>query len=115
MRKSLAVILWLMFAVSCMAAVNVRLAWDAKPATETWTEIRCYERSAVAPYSYALVGTVPATVTTLTLNAVPIGTHTYVVRSFNGQQESLDSNAVTTVVLSVPNAPTTVTITVVIQ
>ena len=98
------------------AAVNVRLAWDPKPAGETWTEVRCSERTGtVAPYTYTLAGTVAGGVTTVTIPNVAAGSHTYIVRSFNGQQESADSNAVTTTILSVPTSPGNVTITIVIQ
>jgi hypothetical protein len=44
-----------------------------------------------------------------------VGTHYYVARSYNGQAESANSNEVTAIILGVPSAPTTVTITIVVQ
>jgi hypothetical protein len=106
----------LLVGLPAFSAVNIRLAWDIKPASETWTEVRCYERiGATAPYTYVLAGTVAGTVSTITLPNVTAGQHSYIVRAYNGQQESADSNVVTTTILSVPTAPGNVTITIVIQ
>lgn len=115
MRKIISFLLPVLFAVSLNAAVGVKLAWDPKPVSETWTEIHCYERTgAAAPFTYTSVATAPGTATSLTVSGVSTGTHTYIVRSFNGQQESTDSNAVSVTILPVPGAPTNVTTTVIL-
>ena len=101
----------LCFALSAMA-IDIKLAWDAMPAGQAWTAVRIYERVGTV---YAQVGQVVPPVATLTLASVATGTHYYVARSYNGQAESANSNEVTAVVLSVPSAPTTVTITIVVQ
>ncbi len=79
-------------------------------------EVRCYERAgAAAPYTYTLAATAPGAATTLTISNLAVGTHTYIVRSWNGQQESADSNAVSATILPVPSSPTTLTIVVTVQ
>jgi hypothetical protein len=107
-------VLFFLMAMSLQAA-TVNLAWDAMPAGQAWTEVRCYERTgASAPYTYTLKGTVtgvPPT-NTISITGVATGTHTYVVRAYNGQSESADSNSVQGIILAVPNAPTTITITI---
>ena len=123
MKRLLFVIASLMlFASIASAAATVNLAWDAMPAGQAWTAVKCYERTgAAAPYTYTLVGQTPtvvpptAPVTTLSIPNVATGTHVYVVRSYNGQSESADSNSVQGVILAVPTAPTTITITVTVQ
>lgn len=102
-------------ATRAIAAVNLKFQWDAKTAGDTRTSVRIYERTGtVAPYTYTQVAEVAEPAITVTVNNVSAGTHTYVARGWNGQQESVDSNAVTSVVLNAPSAPTTVTITIVI-
>ena len=109
--RSLFVILWLLLAVTAMAA-NVNLAWDAKLPADTRTSVRIYERTGVTPYTYTLVATALEPATTVTLPSVTQGTHTYVARGWNTQSESVDSNAVSTVILAVPGVVTNVTITI---
>ena len=109
--KKLFVILWLLFAVTAMAA-NVNLAWDSKSVGDTRTHVRIYERTGVTPYTYTLVATAVEPATTVMLPGVTQGTHTYIARGWNGQSESLDSNAVSTVILAVPGVVTNVTITI---
>lgn len=115
MKKLLSAILWLTLAGCAFAGVSVKLQWDAKATGDTRTSVRIYERTGVAPYTYTLVGEVSEPATTLTLNNVAVGAHTYVARGYNGQQESTDSNSVQSVILQQPAAPTTVTITIVVQ
>jgi hypothetical protein len=113
--KKIILILWLILAVRAFGQVNVKLQWDARPSGDTRISVRIYERSGSGPYSYTQVAEVAEPVMTATLSNVASGAHTYVARGWNGQQESPDSNAVTTTVLSAPGAPTNVTIIVVIQ
>ncbi len=112
MKTILSAILWLALAVSAFAGVNLKLAWDPKPAGDTRTSTRIYEKVGT---TYTQVAEVQEPATTVTLTNVAIGTHTYVARAWNGQQESVDSNSVQSVILQAPQAPTTVTITVIIQ
>jgi hypothetical protein len=110
----LIVLMGTLFAGTIYAA-TVNLAWDAMPSGQQWTEVRCYERiGASAPYTYTLKGTVAGTPPTnaISITGVATGTHTYVVRAYNGQSESVDSNSVQGVILAVPNMPTTITITI---
>jgi hypothetical protein len=111
--KTLFTILWLLIAGSAFAA-TVNLAWDAMPAGQNWTQVRAYERvGAVAPFTYTLVGTsgCPGCIG-VSIPNVPVGTHTYIVRSWDSQQESADSNSAQGTILSVPNPPSTITITI---
>jgi len=112
------IILMLALAGLAQAAANVTLAWDPMPAGQAWTAVRAYERTgAIGSYVYTLVGTSTGSppAPTVTIPNVSVGTHTYVVRAYNGQSESVDSNAVQGIILSVPTAPVTVTITVTVQ
>src|SRR5512136_2901694 len=110
MKKILLGILWLILASSCFAA-SVKLAWDAAPAGESWTEVRAYE---ITGGTYTRVATVAGNLTELTIPSVATGTHTYVVRAYNGQQESPDSNSVQGIILTAPKAPTSVSITIIV-
>jgi len=92
----------LLVIASPAAAADVKLAWDPMPAGEAWTEVRIFE---VISYDFVLKATVPATQTTATVQNVSIGTHSYVARSFNGTQESLNSNTASTTILPRPSAP----------
>jgi len=112
MKKILAMALWLLLMPALWAAVNVNLSWDAMPAGQSWTQVRLYERVGTV---YTQVGQVVPPVATITLASVAVGTHYYVARSYNGQAESANSNEVTAIILGVPSAPTTVTITIVVQ
>lgn len=111
MRKLLFALLML-FSLTSMAAVNVKLQWDAKPTGDTRTSVRIYEHVGTA---YNQVGEVTEPAVTITLTGVATGSHSYVARAWNGQSESGNSNEVTTVILATPGAPTTVTITIVVQ
>jgi hypothetical protein len=118
--KRLFLIVFLILAIASItqAAATVTLSWDTMPAGQQWTEVRVYERiGSAVPYTYNLlnkvIGTPPAN--TIAITNVPVGTHTYVVRSYNGQSESVDSNSVPAIILSVPSAPTTITITITVQ
>jgi hypothetical protein len=117
MKRFLSMILWLLLIPALFGATNVVFQWDAEPGGQAWTQVRIYERTGTAaPYTYALVGSAacPGCITYTAVN-VATGTHTYIARSYNGQSESVDSNPVTAVILAVPSAPTTVTITIVVQ
>lgn len=113
-----AVILFLLLAVSpqLWATADVHIAWDPMPSGQAWVEVRAYELVGKPP-TPTLVGTVttPATVSTLTLYNVPAGTHTYIVRSWNGQQESVDSNTDSATILTAPLAPGHETITIIVH
>ena len=121
--KSLIVICFitLMLALPAMAqaaTATVNLAWDPMPSGQQWTQVRAYERiGTVAPFTYTLVGTVSGSppANTVAIPNVAVGTHTYVVRAYNGQSESADSNSVQGVILSQPLAPSTIVITIVVQ
>ena len=93
-------------------SVNVNLAWDAKVTGDTRSSVRVYEKVGI---TYTQVAEVLEPAVVATVKNVSAGTHTYVVRAWNSQQESADSNSVQAVILQAPQAPTTVTITVVIQ
>jgi hypothetical protein len=93
-------------------SVNVKLAWDVKVSGDTRTSVRVYEKIGTL---YTQVAEVPDPANVATVSNVSTGTHVYVVRAWNGQQESGDSNSVQAVILQAPAAPTTVTITVVVQ
>ena len=112
MRKIAMFVLYMLVSFSLVAQVNVKLAWDAKAVGDTRTSVRVYERSGTV-YTQIVEATEPSSV--VTLANVTTGTHYYVVRSWNGQQESGNSNEVTTVILQAPATPTTLTITIVIQ
>ena len=116
MRKLVILMMWVMMCGMLMAQVNLRFQWDAKQGGDSRTAVRIYERiGAVAPFTFTQVAEVAEPATTVTvLNVLP-GTHNFVARAWNGQQESGDSNMVTSVVLGAPAAPTSVVITVVIQ
>lgn len=92
--------------------VGVNLAWDPRPASDSRTFVRIFERTgAAAPYIYTQVAQVAEPATSFTLATVSPGIHVYVVRGYNGQGESPDSNAVTTIVLTVPGTITNLTAT----
>ena len=82
---------------------DVRLAWDAPAADESWTEVRIYE---VVGSNYVLRGTVSGSVTTFTIPDVQPGKHTYVARSYSDvwKVESADSNQAITPNLNRPPA-----------
>ena len=116
-RCLFAVILFLVFAASVLAAVQVAvtLAWDPMPAGETWVSVRAYEVTGVAPnLVYTKVGeTTSGSISTVTIQNVPSGSHRYVVRSWTGSVESPDSNIVTAMIPIAPgNLKATVTITI---
>lgn len=114
MKKLLFAMLFLLAFSTFAAAATVTLAWDPMPAGQAWTQVRAYERTgATAPYTYNLVATVacPGCVG-VSIPNVAAGTHTYVVRSTDGISESLDSSSVQGTILSVPNPPSTITITI---
>jgi hypothetical protein len=115
MKKLLAIGFWLLIAGSAMAAVNLKFQWDVKPGGDTRTSVRIYERTGTGPYTFTQVAEVAEPAVTVTVNNVTPGVHSYVARGWNGQEESGDSNLVTSAVLAAPGIPTTVTITVVIQ
>ncbi len=113
--KRLMSVLTLLFILTLPAfAADVKLAWDPMPASQVWTEIRVYE---VVGTNYNLIGTVTGSPlpTTFTITNVSSGTHTYVIRSFNGQSLSVDSNTASLTVLSNPLAPGNLTITVIVK
>lgn len=91
--------------------VGVNLAWDPRPASDSRTFVRIFERTGAAPYNYTQVAQVAEPATTFTLATVSPGIHVYVVHGYNGQSESPDSNAVTTIVLTVPGTITNLTAT----
>jgi hypothetical protein len=119
LKKIFCFVVLLMFALPIIAqAATVTLAWDPMPAGQAWTKVQAYERTGtITPYTYVKVGETPsvvppaAPVNTLAFQAA-IGTHTYIVRSTNGQSESGDSNAVQGIILATPSSPTTITITI---
>jgi hypothetical protein len=118
MFRKLAFLLTTFLALTIVSqAATVTLTWDTMPAGQSWTKVVAYERTGVAPYTYTKVGetatVVPpiVPVNTLSLQAAT-GTHTYIVRSTNGQSESPDSNSVQGIILAIPTSPTTITITI---
>jgi hypothetical protein len=116
MKRFLSMLLWLLLMPTLFAAVNVKLQWDAKLAGDTRTNVRIYERTgAVAPYTYTQVAEVAEPTVLATIPNVAPGTHTYIARAWNGQQESADSNAPTAIILVPPGTITNVTITIVVQ
>lgn len=109
MKRIILIAALLLFAVPAMAA-TVTLAWDPMPAGQSWTGVTAYEQIGTVYTQVAKVtGTPPAS--TLSFQATT-GTHTYVVRSTNGQSESPNSNSVQGIILSTPTTPTTITITI---
>jgi hypothetical protein len=97
--------LFLLVGLLCLSipaiADQITLTWNAKPADQTWTEVRIYEKlSAVA---YNSIATVPGDQTTVTFNVADKAAHSYVVRSYNGQRESNDSEVAT--LEAAPNPP----------
>ena len=65
---------------------NITLMWDAMPAGQLWTEVRIYEGT-------TKVATAAGTATSVMFSATK-STHTWVARSWDGVDESADSNAV---------------------
>ena len=110
--KTILFFLTMLILTTASMAANVRLAWNPMPAGEAWTEVRAYE---VTGTTYTLLGTVPAGTNAITITGLSTGSHTIVVRSFNGQSESPDSNQVQAVILKVPASPTGVTIAITVQ
>jgi hypothetical protein len=101
LRNLLITILFLCLAqVAC--AGTVTLSWDPMPPTESWTMVRVYEISGTPP-SYTKILEVSPSQNTVTLTNVKSGSHTYIVRSFDGISESQDSNTASKVAL--PNPP----------
>jgi hypothetical protein len=103
-----------LFALPLNSAVNLKFQWDAKLAGDTRTHVRIYEKVTGTPVTYTQLAEVPEPVVNVTITGVLSGTHSYVARGWNGQEESADSNVVTITVLTVPGVPTNVTITIVI-
>ena len=113
MKKLFAVLTIVALLSIPLYAATVNLAWDPKPVGDTRTHVRIYERTgAVAPYTYTLVATATEPATTVAIPNVSQGTKTYIARGWNGQSESGDSNAVSTVILAVPGTVTNVIITI---
>ena len=65
---------------------TITLTWDAMPVTEHWTEVRIYEAG-------MKVATAVAPAVTASFSATKAA-HTWTARSWDGLDESLDSNAV---------------------
>ena len=99
----------LSFTILCSAS-TIKLAWDAMPTGQSWTAVRVYE---LANGVYTKVGEVAGNLVTATLTNVSESTHVYVVRSFDGTNESVDSNSVIVPALPVP--PTGLKYTITIQ
>lgn len=66
---------------------NITLSWDPMPGTEAWKEVRIYEGT-------TKVATAIPPAVSATFSAVK-ATHTWVARSWDGLEESVDSNSVT--------------------
>jgi hypothetical protein len=106
--------LLLVFALPTFAqTVDATLKWDPASAGDTRTSIRAYERINGA---WVRIGEVicPACAE-LTLTNIGVGAHVYMVRAFNGQVESGNSNEVTYTVLVFPVTPANLTVIVVIK
>jgi len=65
---------------------NITLLWDAMPVGQLWTQVRIYEGTVLVT-----TAAVPATSVTFSTTKA---THTWTARSFDGTEESVDSNAV---------------------
>lgn len=118
MRRILMVAALLLCLSASAFAVDIKLGWT-QPAGQQWTAVRIYERVGT---TYSPVGEVAMPASEITLRNVAPGTHNYVARSVGlvveghtQTQESVNSNEVTGVILAAPAAPTTITITIVVQ
>lgn len=112
MKRAILILALIQYFTLSAFALDIKLAWDPMPAGQTWTAVRIYERVGTV---YTQVGQVVPPVATVTLASVTTGTHYYVARSYNGQSESVNSNEVMVTVLTVPGAPTALTITITVQ
>ena len=65
---------------------NITLLWDAMPVGQLWTQVRIYEGA-------VLVATAATPATSVTFSTTKAA-HTWTARSFDGTEESLDSNSV---------------------
>jgi hypothetical protein len=94
------------------ATFTVTLAWDTYPAPSKISGFNVYEYDSIAQ-TYTFIVAVPSpTATTVTLPAVAIGTHTYVITAYGPTGESAYSNQATATVPSPPLAPTNLKATV---
>jgi hypothetical protein len=98
-RVITAAVLFMLMSASTYAA-TLTFAWDPKPADQTWTKVRLYEKSGT---TYTLLIEVAGTAIQATVTNITPGAHSFVARSFDGTWESGDSNVVTTG--PVPNPP----------
>ena len=85
---------------------NLIFVWNIMPEGQNWASVRVYE---VAGAVYTLIATAAMPATSITVNNIPAGAHSYVVRSYDGTQESADSN-----IVNVPAQPLAPTLTVTI-
>lgn len=113
MRTVLTLILLCMLSASTLAT-DLKVTWDPMPSSQAWTAVRLYEKldtgmTKVGETSY------PSSTPSITITNVTPGQHTYVLRSFNGQQESPDSTTIPFTLLVAPVAPTGGTITVIVK
>lgn len=95
-------------------ATDIKVTWDPMPTGQAWTAVRLYEKSGA---EFLKVGetSLSGINASITITNVQPGTHTYVLRSFNGQQESPSSADIPFTLLVAPVAPTGGTITVIVK
>lgn len=79
--------------------ITVTFEWDPMPPGEMWTEVRLYE---ILGESYILLATVAGSLTTATVAGLAAANHVFIIRSFDGRLESIDSNQA---VMTMPSAP----------
>ena len=114
LRRLLFITVGLLLACSACIASDITLTWDAMPAGQSWTAVRAYELS-LTGQAYTKVGEVVGTVTSFKVIGATGTAHTYIVRSFDGTNESVDSNSVIVPALPTPPTGLKYTITVVLS
>lgn len=73
-------------------ALDITIAWDARPWELTVDGIRIYE---LANAEYTLLDTIGPDEVTYIIHDITSGSHTYIIRYYLADDESGDSNSVT--------------------